>query len=228
MADLMQMLIEFMRIDCGVVECYYTNQIDAIFNLFFFPTVFILLVIYLLLNYILDEVRGGLRLLIAVALYAVVVLNGLMTLFIPLSKFWWIVLILVVGAWIFFTRLLFRDRGGGGHGALAGAAAGGVAGYMSGKVARKLTERGKDDIKDIENDLKMLRGLVNKMGGEDTGRLSAEYINLRRAVNANIENLQDTGRMAGFKVERKTVKRLVHELGEINDVFEKKRVNYSR
>jgi hypothetical protein len=203
MADLIQMLIEVLRIDCSVVNCYYTNQIDAIFNLFFFPTVFILLIIYLLLNYILDEVRGGLRLLIAIALYAVIVINGLMTLFIPLSQFWWIVLLIVFGAWVFFTRLLFKEKKGGGGGlagALAGGATGGVVGYMAGKAEREIRKDDKREFDSLEREVNRLREHIEgyKKGGPDSTRLGSLIESTITEIEARLFKLKEVGLAGGL------------------------------
>ncbi len=228
MADLIQMLIEVLRIDCNVVQCYYTNQIDAIFNLFFFPTVFILLIIYLILQYVLDEVRGGLRLLISIALYAVIVINGLMTLFIPLSQFWWIILILIVGAWVFFFRLLFKEKRGG-KGNLAGSAAmGGIAGYLAGRARETLSDDYNDMKKAINDRLINLRGIVEKIekapAGADIGALTAAYWNMKTETEELIKAFARSGKIqtgvADFDVEKRG-KQYWRSIEEISKKFEK-------
>lgn len=222
MADLIQMLIEVLRIDCSVVNCYYTNQIDAIFNLFFFPTVFILLVIYLLLNYILDEVKGGLRLLISIALYAVIILNGFMTFFIPLSQFWWITLLIVFGAWVFFTRLLFKEKNkGGGSGGLAGAlaggaAAGGLAGYMAGKTGRAVRKDDQRAFNTLDKEVGRLDGYIKdyKRGGPDSTRLASIIESTVTDIEARLRNLREVGLMGGLiDPDRDRVKK-IDELGD--------------
>ncbi len=232
MADLIQMLIEVLRINCSTVNCYYTNQIDAIFNLFFFPTVFILLIIYLILQYILDEVRGGLRLLISIALYAVIVLNGLMTLFIPLSQFWWIVLILIVGAWVFFFRLLFRDRKKGGSGPLAGAMAGGLTGYLAGKAARNIRKDDPKEFSSIDHEIGRLEGYVDdyksKRGGQDNTRLAQTIEALFTSIEGRLRALTEVGLMGGLiDTDRKRAQK-IDDLGDKvqklqNEYFKSKR-----
>jgi hypothetical protein len=222
MADYIQMLIEILRIDCNVVQCYYTNQIDAIFNLFFFPTVFILLIIYLILQYVLDEVRGGLRLLISIALYAVIVINGLMTLFIPLSQFWWIILILIVGAWAFFFRLLFREKKGGSKGPLVGAMAGGAVGGMVGYMAGKA----KGDVKkirgDIERGLTMMRNAargvksVDASKGGDPGKSLEALQAAHQYTDTSIDKLEAVGELDGWRVfEKKDVEEYRNKMNKI-------------
>ncbi len=229
MADYIQMLIEVLRIDCSVVNCYYTNQIDAIFNLFFFPTIFILLIIYLLLQYILDEVRGGLRLLIAIALYAVIVLNGLMTFFIPLSQFWWIVLIIIFGAWVFFFRLLFKEKksssGGGLAGALAGgAAAGGLTGYMAGKAGRAVRKDDEKEFKSLDKEVGRLEGYVNdyKKGGPDSTRLASIIESTITNIESRLRTLRDVGLMGGLIDPDRDRVRKIDEIGDKTRKLQKK------
>ena len=118
MADILDILIEILRIDCSVVQCYYANPIEGLFYLFFFPTVFIILFIYILTGFIFrggGKVRG-LKLLIAMGAYAFIIFQYLYTFFAAVSQLWWLLTILLVGLFA-FVRYLFtggHERGRGG------------------------------------------------------------------------------------------------------------------
>lgn len=235
MADLIEMLIEILRINCSVVDCYYPNQIEAMFNLFFFPTVFILLIIYLILNYVLDEVRGGLRLLIAIVLYAVIVLNGLMTWFIPLSKFWWLVLILVFGALIFFKRIIFKDQDKAGKGGFGAFAAGGVGGYLAGKMTRSFNDDEKDMKKAINDRLTNLRGIVEQIekapAGSDFGAMSSAYWSIKMETEQLIKSYTELGKIpvGGVKIDvEKRGEQFWKSITEISKKYERVAKRYDK
>lgn len=116
MADILDILIEILRIDCSVVQCYYANPIEGLFYLFFFPTVFIILFIYILTSFIF---RGGgkvmgLKLLIALGAYAFIIFQYLYTFFAAISQLWWLLTILLVGLFAFVRYLFTGGREGGG------------------------------------------------------------------------------------------------------------------
>jgi len=119
MASILDIIIQILKIDCGVAQCYYPNEIEAMFYLFFFPTIFIILFIYILTNFIF---RGGgkikgLRMLIAIGAYAFIVFEGLFTLVVSVSHLWWLLTIILIGL-IAFIRFLFtggREKGEGGR-----------------------------------------------------------------------------------------------------------------
>ena len=119
MANAPDFIIELLKINCGAVQCSgYATEIEALFYIVFFPTVFLILFIYILTNFIF---RGGgfsrgLRLLIAVAAYAFVVFQGMYNIFVSLSSAWWILTILLVGLFAFIRHLIKGGDGGGqGH-----------------------------------------------------------------------------------------------------------------
>jgi len=129
-----------------------------------------------------------------------------MTFIIPLSKFWWIVIILIFGAWVFFTRLLFREKGGSSGGGLAGALVSGTGGYLTGKLAGTIQERDKELGKLIKSRLDIMEGIVGKMHGLDPvekGKLSEDFMHASNQARDDIKEFIGFGKMAGVKVERK-------------------------
>lgn len=119
MADILDILIEILKIDCSVTQCNYANSIEGLFYLFFFPTVFIILFIYILTSFIF---RGGgkvkgIKFLIALGAYAFIIFEGLYTFFAAVSHLWWLLTILLVGLFA-FIRYLIRGGDGGSSGNL--------------------------------------------------------------------------------------------------------------
>jgi hypothetical protein len=113
---LLDIIINTLKINCSVVQCTgYASDIEALFYLFFFPTVFIILFIYIVIGVVIDKAggkEGGLRLLVSVALYAFIVFQGYYNLFVSLSRLWWILLATLVGLWIFIRTMIHGRKGG--------------------------------------------------------------------------------------------------------------------
>lgn len=131
MADILDILIEILRIDCSVVQCYYANPIEGLFYMFFFPTVFIILFIYILTSFIFrggGKVRG-LKLLIALGAYAFIIFESLYTFFAAISHLWWLLTILLVGLFA-FVRYLFTGGHEGGRGGMPGVGGGSLRGVI--------------------------------------------------------------------------------------------------
>lgn len=150
---LLDIIIETLRINCSVVQCSgYASDIEALFYLFFFPTVFIILFIYIVVGVVLDKAggkEGGLRLLVCLALYAFIVFQGYYNLFVSLSRLWWILLATLAGLWI-FIRTMIHGRGGSGGSPMPSIGSG----------FRKLARAA--DL-DIETDLLKQAGNINDM-----------------------------------------------------------------
>jgi hypothetical protein len=117
---LLDVIIDVLKINCSVVQCTgYASEIEALFYLFFFPTVFIILFIWVITGVITQQIggkTGGLRILISVALYAFIVFQEYYTLFVSLSQLWWLLLATIVGLYIFIRKIIHGNGGGGGAG----------------------------------------------------------------------------------------------------------------
>ena len=140
MAGILDILIEILKIDCSVAQCYYPNEIEAMFYLFFFPTVFIILFIYILTNFIFrggGAVRG-IRMLIAIGAYAFIVFEGLFTSVVAISHLWWLLTIILVGLFAFIRHLFTGGReGGGGHMPGVGREGAGIIERLKGEALEK-------------------------------------------------------------------------------------------
>jgi hypothetical protein len=135
---LLDIIIDTLRINCSVVQCTgYASDIEALFYLFFFPTVFIILLVYILTNFIFrgeGNTPRGLRLLISVTLYAFIIMEGLYTMFTSLSRFWWLFAVILIGLWAFIRHLI-----GGGVGKMPSLGGGALGSFAKGKLSNIIT-----------------------------------------------------------------------------------------
>lgn len=109
--DIIQIAAEFLKIDQALVNQYMAEgTVQAIFFLFFFPSVFLIFFVYILMKNKGPE-REDFRLLLTVAVYAFIILSGYYTWFVWLSK-WWLYLLLLLGAWYMITHHTSSGKGG--------------------------------------------------------------------------------------------------------------------
>jgi hypothetical protein len=117
----LDIVIEILRINCSMVECNYANPLEGLFNLLFFPSVFIILLIFMLANFVLG--RAGLtdnkmlHLILTIALFAFIIFQDLYTMFVSLSTVWFYAVILLVGLFV-ILKMFFKGEGGRSTGAL--------------------------------------------------------------------------------------------------------------
>ena len=170
---LLDIIIDTLRINCSVVQCTgYTSEIEALFYLFFFPTVFIILLVYILTNFIFrgeGNTPRGLRLLVSVTLYAFIVMEGLYTMFASLSRFWWLFAVILIGLWAFIRHLIGGGSGGGGKGNLPGLGGGALGKFAKGKLASVFTHEEEDRRKEIRDAFKTLEHFYNETKGNPLG-----------------------------------------------------------
>ena len=106
---------EFLRIDPNLVQgAMSEGVINGIFHLFFFPTVFLILFVMILVEKIGLTHRKDFNLLLTVAIYSFIIMGGYYSTFVWLSE-WWMYLLLVLGAYYLITY--HRNHGGGSGGA---------------------------------------------------------------------------------------------------------------
>ncbi|UCD06847.1 MAG: hypothetical protein JSW41_03335 [Candidatus Aenigmatarchaeota archaeon] len=121
MATILDILIQILNIDCSVAQCSgYASEIEAMFYLFLFPTIFIILFIYILTSFIFrggGKVRG-LKMLIAIGVYAFIVFEHMFTSVVAISRLWWLLTIILVGLFAFLRFLFTGGREEGTRGGL--------------------------------------------------------------------------------------------------------------
>lgn len=206
MASILDVLIDILKIDCGIATCYYPNEIEAMFYLFLFPTIFIILFIYILTNFIF---RGGgmeskgIRLLISVGAYAFIVIDNLYTLFVSLSRVWWLLTIILVGLFAFLRFMLTGSEKKGG---LPGVGGGAVGGYLS-EAARDAVTGARNDIKkEIKARFSNMRAIIdqikNPAAGTDTGKLIEQFRAVEGQAESAIDELNKRGKISGVNIEK--------------------------
>jgi hypothetical protein len=203
---LLDVVIEFLNINCSVVQCSgYGSEIEALFYLLFFPTVFIILFVYVVVGAVLNRVQGtegALRLLVSVALYAFIIFEGYYNLFVSLSRLWWLLLATLLGVWLFIRQFI---HGGGGFPSLGGGGRG-MSGFISDKVKRKITGEEKDLYKEIEDAFKQLEHFYNEINdstGEAREIASTNFRDQQTRLRSLITDYNKYGKMelsGGVKV----------------------------
>jgi hypothetical protein len=202
-------VIELLKINCGVVQCSgYASDIEALFYLVFFPMVFIFLLVYVVSGVILERTggtQGALRILIGAAMLLFIIFQGYYTFFVSLSKLWWILVVGLVGLYIFIHRMI---HGGGGPvgGHYKSATSRGVPNWnISGKAKDILRGEVKKKRKAIVQTMKQLRGIVNDIEnvrknptnypGTNLSDLSREYNDIKRTILDFIDNIDEYGKV---------------------------------
>lgn len=176
---------------------YAYQPIEGIFYLVFFPILFIIVFVYLLSNKLFGT-HKGLRVLLAVAIFALIILQQWYFLFMQLGKMWYFGLI-ILG---FFWLILYGLRGGiGGAQARAGGDGGG--GITSGLVKRIMSDV-KGETKNLEKELDMALGQVKiveeaaKRGDNQAWRMAADALAKLHALRREyLDILRGPG---GFRV----------------------------
>lgn len=208
MADISQITQQFLcygNSDCANLFNQYTYQpMEGIFYLIFFPIVFIIVFIFLLSNKLFGG-HKGLKILISVAFFAFIILQGWYYWFMQLGKIWYIGII-ILG---FFWLLLYGLRGGIGGSGGAQARAGGASKASSiltqtiAALRDKATGVTGSTLQMLETDLDILRStppgahgideITNRINGtmrEIRGNLPLYHLNKGRFDELRKEYIQ--------------------------------------
>ena len=134
----------------------------------FFPSVFIILFIYILSNSILKGggLTQGLRFLIAVSVYAYIIISGWYYIFLPLSEIWFVIII-ILG----FLYLIIRHFGGEGSGKMPA-----ISSLPSRYEETRILKL------QLDNKLHDLRGLLNKIEkpeAKDVGEIITDFLEVK-------------------------------------------------
>ncbi len=214
MADVLQLLIDIFKISPQMVNEYSTvSPLEQIFYLFFFPTLFIIVFIYILTSRWMGE-HKGLQILIAVAVYAFIIFQGLYNSFVFLSKYWLIGLIILGFIW-----LVFRPRGGGAKAMTAdGKGKGGkLLGFLEDVTGKKLNPK---DIlkfnKMIDRDIQQLikrKKVLDKRSkelGSDSAAANLVYNQIAQVDQAlaTLQNFKQSGALGDYEDWRKANKEI--------------------
>jgi hypothetical protein len=200
--DLIEMLAEILKIDPALVSQYSSQgPIQALFFLFFFPTLFLIIFVW-----VIGRKWGGkiFGLLISVAVYAFIVFQGWYTWFVWLSQFWIYLLIFLGFIWFITSR---PGKGGGGQAVQGRGFFTGLSTQVAGRAWKRVSGEEKDLVKTIEAQLKMLKDL--KPGDRDLA-------NLTKQIEENLRLLREMVSIGGVKVGG-DYDRLLNEFKKIAD-----------
>lgn len=208
---LLDVVIQVLNINCSVVQCSgYSSDIEALFYVLFFPTVFIILFVYIVTGAIIsrmDGKPGALRILISVALYAFIIFEGFYSLFASLSRVWWLLLVTLVGLWIFIRQFIHGGGGGGGGGAYSGV--GGS--WLKPRAIEKAKKEwfGALDPADITT----LKGYCSG--------IESQFVKLASAV-AQVSDTSGEGRKGALEIYEKTDKTTQEAIQALDDFLDQK------
>lgn len=212
MADVFQLLIEILRIDTQLVNQYAAQgPLYQIFYLLFFPTLFIIVLIWILSHRVMEH--KGLRLLIALAVYAFIILQGWYNFFVHISTFWLIGLI-ILG---FLYMLFYRTGGGAGQPRAktlgSKGKAGGVLNFLEDVTGKKFNPKDIAKFKNmIDRDIKRLllrKKTLEKRASElkhDPQAANFIYNQIAQIDQAlaTLENFKQAGSLGDYEDWRKT------------------------
>ena len=156
--DIFEMLIDILKINQSLVNDYASQgALYQMFYLFIFPTVFIVFFIWILSNSVIKR-HKGMRLLISLAVYAFIILQGYYSWFVMLSKFWLFGLMILGFLYLIIPRL----TGGGAKGMTDG---GGNTGPL-GKLTKRFQLQVTGQEKQLTNVIKHHMGQLRSMSTE--------------------------------------------------------------
>lgn len=167
MADVITIIAELLKISPNLID-KYTQQgpIYGAFFLIFFPTLFLLIFVYLIGTRFMKH--KAFSLLISVAVYAFIVLQGFYSWFVILAEYW-IFLLIFLGVFYF----LFKRNEGGGGGQVGKR---GIFTSLGEKTADRLWKgasgQEKDLVTTIESQLNLLNDL--KPGDRDLASMAQQ------------------------------------------------------
>ena len=134
--------------------------LGPLFYFFLFPSVFLIVFIYILTQAFPGVGNNrGLRLLVAIAVFIFIIINGFYPLFLWLSDIWFIAIVIIGLIWFFIKGQL--GKGGGKGGGMPSVGAGGSTGILS-QIGRRVVKEAKGEIKRLEGEVDLkLKELEN-------------------------------------------------------------------
>lgn len=184
MADIFQLLVDILKITPQQVSQYAAQgPLYQMFYLFVFPTVFIIVFIYIL-SYRAMRYHAGLRVVIAMVVYAFIILGGYYKWFVILSGYWLLGLILLGFLFLLIGR---GGESGGAKRMMSRNTLSNVKRALVGNRTLNPFEIGADqhvmsqEIKNIEEQIKAKRMVMKDTPKEQRGIIDAEIAELEAA-----------------------------------------------
>ncbi len=186
MADILQMMIEFLRINCQTVNCYFPNPFEGIFYLILLPMVVLIAFVYIIFSVGLTIPHKGIRLLIALVVLVFIVLQGWFNFFISFSWIW-VIIIIILGIW---WSIKGRREGGGKMPSLGGrmtSAPGGLASRVKGitKGYSVKMSIARDQLANLESIANSIRQTANS--GGNYSDLHSSFLHANRELTETLK-----------------------------------------
>ena len=147
---------------CQQFVSEYSDPVMQTIYFFFFPTVFVILFIHVLSSKVAENIGAKFRIMIAVAIFVFIVVQGWYYFLLTLSRVWFISIIVLGGLWAFLNMGLKKDdRGSMGAGKIMGS----VIDYAKKRTAASIRgdensmngriEREKNAVESLESKIRM-------------------------------------------------------------------------
>jgi len=214
--DIFQMLIQILQISPQLVNEYSAQgPIYQLFYLFFFPMVFIVILVWMVMERF--SKHRGLSILIGIAVLAFIILQGWYSFFAYLSRFWILIVVIIAAFMAFFS---FRGKKEGGvtkTRAIAGILpSGGGFGREIMKVAlKKVSGQIGDKIRLIEGNLDSLENMIKKYKHGTSAQkdeVAKAFSEIYTLTYNEIQALRQDITAAGFKIDPGSAKKFDHIL----------------
>ncbi len=187
----------------------YPDPVQQIVFFVFFPFVFLILFVRVLSNGIsssstLNDAR--MNFLISIALFLFIIFQGWYHIFLNISKFWFIAVILLGGFWAFIHRMGPASGSGGGGGSVSrGRSA--VGDFISRKMRNVITEEEEDLRKKIEDRFRRLEGLLSEIeksprGSEGRRGAIMDYTAISTELERILKEYGEKGKIGMFDVQK--------------------------
>ncbi len=219
MVDVLQMLLQFLNVNCSVVNCYYPNVFEGLFYLILLPSFLLILFIYFLAGAVLGKLGGPgyLNIVLSIIIYIFIIIEGWYTFFISLGQIW-IILVIVVGVLFFGLRHL---RGGGAPSTPK--AGGGMPGILKYGVEKAKEAGGRTGVeKEISDRISNMKAIISQMrnpsAGTDVGVLIGRYWQFKQAAESAIKSLEH---LVGWPASKAITKEYWVEVSKLTNEFEK-------
>jgi len=151
--------------------------IGPLFYFLLFPIVFTILFIYILSSTILHggNLTKGMRLLIGISVFIFIIISGWYPVMLVLSEFWFIMIIVLFGAWYFIGK--HRGGGGGGSGGKGGALYslpfGGVVEYGKERIKKLGADTPAERL--VKSHIEIMEGVLTQMDGAKDDRARSTF-----------------------------------------------------
>ena len=184
MADILQMMIEFLRINCQTVNCYFPNPFEGLFYLILLPMVVLIAFVYIIFSVSRIIEHKGIKLLIALVVLVFIILQGWFNFFIVFSWIW-VIIIIIMGIW-----WSIRRGGGGKMPSLGGkmtSAPGGIASRVKGITKGYSTKMSiaRDQLSNMESIANSIRQTATS--GGNYSDLHSSFLHANRELTETLK-----------------------------------------